>query len=116
MQGSSGARGKITKCLSFMLSKSQKEWRWSAVKVCVDIIGRKKDVSFAVDMIFYLENPKKCTKHLEKKAIISHREPELEVFMKQHFLGIEGWLRFHQIEVICWGEGKSERHSKKKHD
>lgn len=42
-------------------------------------------------------------KHLEKKAIISHREPELEVFMKQHFLGIEGWLRFHQIEVICWG-------------
>lgn len=52
-------------------------------------------------------------KHLEKKAIISHREPELEVFMKQHFLGIEGWLRFHQIEVICWGEGKSGRHSNK---
>lgn len=64
MKGSSGAHGKITKCLSFMLSKSQKEWRWSAVKVCVDIIGRKKDV-FAVDMIFYLENPKNVQKRLE---------------------------------------------------
>ena len=65
MKGSSGAHGKITKRLSFMLSKSQKEWRWSAVKVCVDIIGRKKDVSYAVDMIFYLENPKEYTKRLE---------------------------------------------------
>ena len=30
--------------------------------MCEDIIGRKKDVSYAVDMIFYLENPKECTK------------------------------------------------------
>ena len=33
--------------------------------MCVDIIGRKKDVSYAVDMIFYLENPKEYTKRLE---------------------------------------------------
>lgn len=62
MKRSSWAHGTVRKRLSFMLSKSQKEWRWSAVKVCVDIIGRKKDVSYTVDMIFYLENPKECTK------------------------------------------------------
>ena len=56
-----------------MLSKSQKEWRWSAVKVCVDIIGRKKDVSFAVDMIFYLENPKKCTKKTGTDYRVQHK-------------------------------------------